>query len=199
MTGLPPEKRILEATIACIEQDGIDNLTTRKIAEQAGVNIAAINYYFRSKERLVEEVMKMTLQHMQDDLLEIINQESAPFLQRLENVVMWLIEGGKRFPKMLMAHMYGILVEKRPDTLAKRMFQDIFAQMCRQAVAAYPALPAENVRAALAQVMSAAFFTMLAPDFFQEDNFLVSEDVAGTGNLAGYTARMFERCVQIEP
>ena len=198
MSPQPPEERILEATIACIEQDGIDNLTTRKIAEQAGVNIAAINYYFRSKERLVEEVMKMTIQHMQDDLLEIINQESAPFLQRLENVVIWLIDGGKRFPKMLMAHMYGILVEKRPDTLAKRMFQDIFDQMCRQAVAAYPALPPGDVRAALAQVMSAAFFTMLAPDFFQEKNFLVAEDEANTGRLAAYTARMFERCVQIE-
>ncbi len=199
MSPQAPEQRILEATIACIEQDGIDNLTTRKIAEQAGVNIAAINYYFRSKERLVEEVMKMTLQHMQDDLLEIINQESAPFLQRLDNVVIWLVEGGKRFPKMLMAHMYGILVEKRPDTQAKRMFQDIFEQMCRQALAAYPTLPPENVRAALAQVMSAAFFTMLAPDFFQEKNFLVAEEDTNTGRLAGYTARMFEQCIQIEP
>ena len=198
MTGLSPEKRILEATIACIEQDGIDNLTTRKIAEQAGVNVAAINYYFRSKERLVEEVMKMTIQHMQEDLLEIIHQESTPFLQRLENVVIWLIEGGKRFPKMLMAHMYGILVEKRTDTLAMRRFQDIFEHMYRQAVAAYPALPPENVRAALAQVMSAAFFTMLAPDFFQQNNFLVA-DVDNTGRLARYTAQMFERCVQIEP
>lgn len=198
MSPQAPEVRILEATIACIEQDGIDNLTTRKIAEQAGVNIAAINYYFRSKERLVEEVMKMTIQHMQDDLLEIIHQESIPFLQRLENVVIWLIEGGKRFPKMLMAHMYGILVEKRTDTLAMRMFQDIFEQMYRQAVAAYPALPPENVRAALAQVMSAAFFTMLAPDFFQQNNFLVA-DVDNTGRLARYTAQMFERCVQIEP
>lgn len=198
MSPQAPEQRILEATIACIEQDGIDNLTTRKIAEQAGVNVAAINYYFRSKERLVEEVMKMTIRHMQEDLLEIIHQESTPFLQRLENVVIWLIEGGKRFPKMLMAHMYGILVEKRTDTLAMRMFQDIFEQMYRQAVAAYPASPPENVRAALAQVMSAAFYTMLAPDFFQQDNFLVTNEDS-TGRLARYTAQMFEQCVQIEP
>lgn len=198
MSPQAPEQRILEATITCIEQDGIDNLTTRKIAEQAGVNVAAINYYFRSKERLVEEVMKMTIRHMQEDLLEIIHQESTPFLQRLENVVIWLIEGGKRFPKMLMAHMYGILVEKRTDTLAMRMFQDIFEQMYRQAVAAYPASPPENVRAALAQVMSAAFYTMLAPDFFQRDNFLVANE-DNTGRLARYTAQMFERCVQIEP
>jgi len=87
MTGLPPEKRILEATIACIEQDGIDNLTTRKIAEQAGVNIAAINYYFRSKERLVEEAKQMTLEHMRGDLLEIVEQVETPFLQRLEETV----------------------------------------------------------------------------------------------------------------
>lgn len=199
MTGLPPEKRILEATIACIEQDGIDNLTTRKIAEQAGVNIAAINYYFRSKERLVEEAKQMTLEHMRGDLLEIVEQVETPFLQRLEETVAYLIDGGKRFPKIVMAHMYAILVEKRHDTPALYMFRDIFERINRQAVAAYPQFSEVNVRAALAQVMSAAFFTMLAPDFFQEKNFLVTEDEASTGRLAGYTARMFERCMHIEP
>ena len=44
---------IIEAVIDCIEKYGIDKVTTRRIAEQAGTNIASINYYFRSKDVLL--------------------------------------------------------------------------------------------------------------------------------------------------
>src|SRR5574341_1009582 len=52
---LSPRDQILGAVLTAIEKHGIDSLTTRKIAEEAGTNIASINYYFRSKDLLVEE------------------------------------------------------------------------------------------------------------------------------------------------
>jgi len=51
-----PRSRILEAAAEIIGKERNLNLTVREIAERANVNIASINYYFRSKENLLDEV-----------------------------------------------------------------------------------------------------------------------------------------------
>jgi AcrR family transcriptional regulator len=50
--------RIVAATIVCLERAGMQSLTVRAIAEEAGVNVAAINYHFGSKSLLIEETLK---------------------------------------------------------------------------------------------------------------------------------------------
>ena len=49
-----PQERIVLATIQSIEQYGVSRATVRRSADVAGVNVAAINYYFGSKDRLLE-------------------------------------------------------------------------------------------------------------------------------------------------
>jgi TetR/AcrR family transcriptional regulator, regulator of cefoperazone and chloramphenicol sensitivity len=50
-------QRILKATVQLLGRRGPEKLTTRQIAAEAGVNVAAINYHFRSKEILVDEAI----------------------------------------------------------------------------------------------------------------------------------------------
>jgi AcrR family transcriptional regulator len=50
--------RILEAAGETFAEYGYRGATVRRICERAGVNIAAINYYFGGKERLYSEVLK---------------------------------------------------------------------------------------------------------------------------------------------
>lgn len=170
MTGQPPlspRQRILEAVIACIEKEGIDALTTRKISEQAGTNIASINYYFRSKELLVSEALAMTLDHMLEDIVALIEAGDKPFPETLEEVFAYLIEGGLRFPGIILAHLYGVLVDKRYDAPVVKAMHTVFELLVKHALQAYPAAAEEQVRMALAQVSSSVFFTMLAPGFYR--------------------------------
>ena len=51
-------ERILEVACEVFAQQGFHNTTIRDICQQAQVNVAAINYYFKSKEKLYEEVCK---------------------------------------------------------------------------------------------------------------------------------------------
>lgn len=55
--GKATRDHILEVTLAFIQQEGLSSLTVRTIAERAGVNVAAVNYHFGSKEALIQEVM----------------------------------------------------------------------------------------------------------------------------------------------
>ena len=48
-----PKKRLMDAAIALMK-DG-EAPTTRALAHEAGVNIAAINYYFQGKDNLLAE------------------------------------------------------------------------------------------------------------------------------------------------
>ncbi|MBL8343512.1 MAG: TetR/AcrR family transcriptional regulator [Rubrivivax sp.] len=49
--------RILDATFRCLATRGYAALRVRDIAEEAGVNVALINYHFGSKDQLVLDVL----------------------------------------------------------------------------------------------------------------------------------------------
>ena len=56
-----PQARIILATIECLERFGVTGTTVRRITEAAGVNVAAINYYFGDKEALLEAALAQSL------------------------------------------------------------------------------------------------------------------------------------------
>ncbi|MGL4858878.1 MAG: TetR/AcrR family transcriptional regulator [Enterobacteriaceae bacterium] len=51
------KEKIKAATLALIASEGLPKVTIRKIAAQAQVNIAAINYHFGCKEQVIDEVL----------------------------------------------------------------------------------------------------------------------------------------------
>lgn len=55
--SLSTEEKFKEAARIVFTQKGYAATRTRDIAEQAGLNLALLNYYFRSKEKLFEIVM----------------------------------------------------------------------------------------------------------------------------------------------
>jgi AcrR family transcriptional regulator len=60
---MPPtddtQQRILETAGEIFADKGFEGTTVREICQQAKVNIAAVNYYFRDKERLYIEAVKL--------------------------------------------------------------------------------------------------------------------------------------------
>ncbi len=51
------KERILKTAAALLFKGGPESFTTRTLAQEAGVNTAAINYHFKSKENLIEEAV----------------------------------------------------------------------------------------------------------------------------------------------
>ncbi len=115
MTTQATRDRILLAAISAIEKNGIGNLTTRVIADEAGVNNAALHYYFGTKELLLELALTSTLKHWIEDTTEILT-EDVPIKKRLRSLFEYLIDGVLRYPNLIRAHIRPALMEGFPDT-----------------------------------------------------------------------------------
>src|SRR5690606_3884077 len=59
---------------------------TRDIAEEAGINLALLNYYFRSKEKLFNIIMTETLSGFVQTMTSILNDENTSLEKKVENI-----------------------------------------------------------------------------------------------------------------
>lgn len=66
-------QKILDAAFSCIAAKGYANVSLRDIAEEAGVVLSQLNYYYKNKEGLITEVMKLIarkyMQEIEDRLV----------------------------------------------------------------------------------------------------------------------------------
>jgi AcrR family transcriptional regulator len=99
---LSPEQRLSTAALDCIAEAGLEGATVRAIAAKAGLNPGAINYYFRSKDRMVEEALRGGWLHMSSDIDRIMSSAEEAG-SRVDLAVNYLIDGAYRYPKLLRA------------------------------------------------------------------------------------------------
>lgn len=105
----PPDarERIYLATLDLIDKVGVERITTRTIAVAAGVNAASINYYYRSKDILLSEVLKASWEHTIGDLRAFLAREPWDPETCLGELADYLLEGGRSHPMVTRAHFLG--------------------------------------------------------------------------------------------
>ncbi len=92
---------IIRAALESLEQHGMEGLTVRKIAAKAGVNVAAINYHFRSKEKLLEQVFDLASTNAFGDIDQLITAKSGKKLeQQLETFLLHYANGLIEYPNV---------------------------------------------------------------------------------------------------
>ncbi len=164
---MTPEEKIIQATIECIERYGLQGVTNRRIAAQAGVNGAAINYYFRSKEALMDRVMKTTL----DNAFDWEDFEDLPSTTPQERCIAIfedLIQGGCNFPGLTRSHFYSMINEGRTDTEAAKRLNDFINQLAVDMRQRGITLEENELRVALAEITAAVLLVIMVPDLFQQ-------------------------------
>jgi AcrR family transcriptional regulator len=80
------EEKIKAAARKVFTQKGFAATRTRDIAEEAGINLALLNYYFRSKEKLFDIVMMEKVQKLFGVLGPALNDPETTLEQKLEQV-----------------------------------------------------------------------------------------------------------------
>jgi len=62
--SMPTKERILGAAEELFARHGFEGASLRQLTAAAGVNLAAVNYHFGSKDRLIEEVFRRRLDQL---------------------------------------------------------------------------------------------------------------------------------------
>src|SRR4051794_39962884 len=109
-TAMPPARtsaapapdtrtRVIDATVQCILEEGYYRASSNRIAARAGVTWGVIQHHFGSREALLVEVFKASMQDL-IDTLERAEVKGDTFEERLESLadVLW---GFYRHPKFL--------------------------------------------------------------------------------------------------
>ena len=78
---LSTEEKIKKVALDIFVQKGFDGTRTRDIAEAAGINIAAMHYYYGSKEKLFEIVIKEAMQRFSKGMDNILDGETPLHIQ----------------------------------------------------------------------------------------------------------------------
>ena len=81
------KERILAAAEALFAQRGFDGASLRQLTSSAGVNLAAVNYHFGSKEKLVEQVFRRRLDALNARRLAALARVAGQPETRLEDVL----------------------------------------------------------------------------------------------------------------
>jgi AcrR family transcriptional regulator len=80
------EEKIKEAARVVFYKKGYAATRTRDIAEEAGINLALLNYYFRSKEKLFDMIMLETFASFMHTMATIMNNEKSTLEKKVEMI-----------------------------------------------------------------------------------------------------------------
>ncbi len=80
------EEKIKAAARTVFYKKGFAATRTRDIAEEAGMNLALLNYYFRSKARLFELIMTETLSGFVQKIISVLNNEKTSLEKKIEQI-----------------------------------------------------------------------------------------------------------------
>lgn len=183
------EEKIIQATIDCIEKYGLDGTTNRQIAKLAGVNNAAVNYYFRSKDALIQRCMEITLKNA-FDLGGMPPMPGLPPQERCIAILLDLMQGGFKYPGLTRAHFYSLVVAGRFEPLLRDRMNKFVEELAADLQARGCALKPDELKLALVQIVSAVILGILAPKLFERQRGL---DLNNSAARKAYVTRLVAR------
>ena len=163
MSERPTKMHILESTIAAIEANGIQALTTRAIAAQAGVNNAALHYYFGTKEALVEAALALSLDNMMADTQAILSGKES-LAHRLRTLLDYMVQGTLTYPNLIRAHLWSPLIEGIGDSPFLQMQATWMDRLVRELRSGASSFDEAEARRALSTALGGIVFLALMPE-----------------------------------
>jgi AcrR family transcriptional regulator len=116
---LSTEEKIKEAAKKVFLKKGYAATRTRDIAEEAGINLALLNYYFRSKEKLFDLIMLEKLEKFFGAVAPVLNNVETSLDEKIvlfSNNYIELLIGNPELPLFILSE-----VRHNPERFAHKL------------------------------------------------------------------------------
>ncbi len=148
-------ERIVEAAEQLFAEQGFSATSLRNITAEAGVNLAAVNYHFGSKDELIRNVFARRLGPLNDERLAALSRAQRDAGERepeIEKIIEAFVGPALRMSRdpggMRFIQLFGRTLSQRNDDI-HRMFTDQFRQVLHRFSEALgralPELPGEEI------------------------------------------------------
>lgn len=185
------KEKIIIATIECIEQKGIQAVTVRDIAEKAGINLAAVNYYFGSKEALLEEALKYSLYFSLTQNYEEISQAYPEPYPMIKAFFTDLFQGSLRWPNLTRSHIYGPITDNNYHGVFVDWLNEIAEKLTGKVRDFHTGeIDEGTLKLTITQMMYVVFLWSLMPDLFNQ---FLGFDFRETQNQEQFIDLLLER------
>jgi len=106
---------IMGVAVELFSKNGFEGTSMRDLANAAGVNIAMINYYFGTKEKLFEAIVEGGSVLFRDMMEELSKDKKLSAIQKMDKIIEFHINkflSTRHFNKVLQSE---VLLNKRPE------------------------------------------------------------------------------------
>ena len=198
--------KILDAAELLFGEHGLDRVSIRDITDAAEVNVAAVNYHFGNKDKLIEAVFQRRFAPLNEARLAALDEAeraAEPNPPKLEDILNALIRptlnccgapsgGGLAFSKLVGR----CLAETRPEVEAFLMtqFAPLAARFESAFIRAVPGLGAEDVFWRMKFVLGALHHWLLTRGKFVPAFAQKTSIEAQTQKLIAFSAAGFRGC-----
>ena len=120
---------IIESAIKLFSNKGFEGTSVREIAADAGVNVAMINYYFESKEKLFESVVEYRTSFLKGIFAELVNNKDLSPIEKIDIIIDQTIE--RKFSNSQFHHLLHreLSLDHRPQL--RDAISNILLKECR--------------------------------------------------------------------
>ncbi len=188
--------KILDAAERLFAGQGLGVTSLRQITAEAGVNLAAVNYHFRSKEELAGAVLERRLRPVNQKRLEMLDALEAqphkgalplePLLEAFFRPALELNRDREHSFQPLIGRIYG-----EPGAVRKLFFEmmsEVSVRFSNALVQALPDLPRDELVWRLHFAVGALAHTMAAGEMLEK----LSDGLCDLGDVEGATRRIVE-------
>ncbi len=187
-------QRIILAAIDILNSEGVNGITTRRIAEKAEVNSAAVNYYYGSKDNLIDHALNMTLEHVFSDWKIILGLEELDLPVRLYCLLDYTMEGILKYPGVVRSHLF--------DPLTKETTRKAFAEktgslldMLSTMLDERMPLTRESLRLSLGQMLLTVISAAMIPELFTA---ITEDDITEVQARSRFILHLLKRFLDVE-
>lgn len=164
---------ILEATLICISEMGLDQITTPKISEKSGVSVGSIYQYFENKDQIILELLRRKSENLGLSLKALAMNQEEMDLKTLVDVSLQfgfdVMREDNGFFFEVLKHWHGYNNSEAAKVLEKHFFEVglyVFNRFYRH-------WDFETLKHKSFVIINSTLFTMMR--FVSNNDFLISE------------------------
>ena len=143
MNEVSTREKLLDSAELLFAEKGIDATSLREITTHADVNLASVNYHFRSKDELIWSVYERRFKAISDRRVDLLNQleenNQQPELEEVLDAFFRPVIEATHLPDGSIAKfmpLMGRMYLERPD-LRSRIFDQLIRPMADRYIAAF--------------------------------------------------------------